>query len=148
MGLLKKKRKKRSPRGVSRIGNLQVGCAFCWEPLPLPQVEREVFTGDGCLGGRCACGAVFVVDETGREGGLAQLDVLALLCDGDLDRAIRLDAAREVEFKTRDLDGGVGRYGRRAPVRGQLPAKIWFARFTTGRQARLSPSSAPRRSSP
>jgi hypothetical protein len=90
-------------------------------------VRREVFSGDGCLGGRCSCGAVFVIDETGREGGRARLDLLALAADGDLDRALDLDGAGEVTLKHRDLGGGVGRFGRRMPAQGQLPPKVWFA---------------------
>jgi hypothetical protein len=130
LGILrKKKRKLRRGAGVSRFRRFQIGCDFCWEPLPLPQNCRDVFTGDGCLGGRCECGAVYVIDETGREGGLARLDAMALVCDGDLDRALQLDGDRDVEFKTRELGGGVGRFGRRAPVQGQLPTKVWYARL-------------------
>lgn len=129
MGLLKKKRKSRRRKSVSRLQRMQIGCGFCWESLPLPKTLQDVFTGAGCLGGRCECGAAFVVDETGREGGLARLDVMALVCDGDLERATQLDTDLEVEFKTRELSGGVGNAGRRAPVHGQLPAKVWFARL-------------------
>jgi hypothetical protein len=130
LGLLNKKRREpRAGRGVARLPQLQIGCGFCWEPLPTPEVQHDVFSGEGCLGGRCACGASFVIDETGREGGRTQLDLLALLSGGDLDRALALDVAREVELKRRDLAGGTGRHGRRMPAQGQLPPKIWFARL-------------------
>ena len=110
---------------------MQIGCGFCWEPLPAPQTRHDVFTGAGCLGGVCECGAVFVVDETGREGGMARLDAMALVCGGDLARAEQLDSDREVEVKTRDLSGGFGSGGRRAPVQGLLPPKVWFARLVS-----------------
>ena len=97
--------------------------------LPSPELRRDVFTGDGCLGGRCECGAVFVVDETGREGGLARLDAMALVCDGDLERATQLDADREVDFKTRDLSGRSESGGGRAIAQGQMSPLVWFARL-------------------
>ena len=49
----------------------RVGCPFCWEWIPTPTQEKDVFSPEGCLGGRCTCGAVFVIDETGRLGGQA-----------------------------------------------------------------------------
>jgi len=131
LGLLKKTKRKgsRGRAAARRLPKLQIGCGFCWEWLPPPRSFREVFSGDGCTGGRCECGAVYVIDETGREGGQAQLDALALVCDGDLDRAVRLHVDRDVELKTRDLSEREGGLGGRAPTRGPLPAKVWFARL-------------------
>jgi hypothetical protein len=133
LGLLKKKRKSSHGRTAARrLPKLQIGCGFCWEWLPLPRSCREVFSGDGCVGGRCECGAVYVIDETGREGGQAQLDALAMVCDGDLDRAVRLHVDRDVELKTRDLGEREGDVGHHSPTRGPLPAKVWFARLKGG----------------
>ncbi len=70
----------------------RIVCPFCADMLPVAQPQDGVFSGDGCVGGRCTCGAAFVVDETGRLGGQALLDAQALLCDGDLDAALRLDS--------------------------------------------------------
>lgn len=73
-------------------------CPFCEErferPRPLADTEGEAHTFDG---GRCGCGAVFVLDTTGRQGGQALLDSMALGCDGDRDRGLTLSA--DVDYK-------------------------------------------------
>ncbi len=56
------------------LQSTRVGCPFCWEWIPKPEQMIAVFSGDGCLGGRCSCGAGFVIDETGHSGGQALLD--------------------------------------------------------------------------
>jgi hypothetical protein len=89
-----------------------------------------VFSGDGCLGGRCACSAVYVLDETGRDGGQALLDAQALACDGDLKRAMQLSNGVDFEVKTRDLGKREGRTPSRAVVAGYLPPKVWFLKLT------------------
>gem|GEM_PF-4376416 len=146
MSLLKKtKRKSRHIRGISRPLAIQIGCGFCWELLPRPEVRHDAFTGDGCLGGRCECGAVFVVDETGREGGLARLDALALVCGGDLERATQLDADREVDFKTRDLSGRSESGGGRAIAQGQMSPLVWFARLKSEDPGKIKPTRPKKR---
>jgi hypothetical protein len=51
----------------------------------------------GVVGGRCECGAHFVADVTGRGGGQAFVDGLTLLCDGDVDAALRLGLGTDYE---------------------------------------------------
>jgi hypothetical protein len=53
----------------------QILCPFCEEGVPAPGRVMTVFTPDGCLAERCSCGAVYAVDETGRLGGQALLDI-------------------------------------------------------------------------
>ncbi len=70
-----------------------IRCAFCREVVPKPRKQDGVFSVEGCKGGRCEhCGAVFILDETGKNGGSALMDGLVLLCDGDMDRALSLQA--------------------------------------------------------
>jgi len=92
-------------------------------------MRHDVFNGGGCLGGRCECGAAFVIDETGREGGQASLDVVAIACDGDLDRALAL--TKKVDFRRRvRLLGGRSPAGtRRAVASGGMPPKVWFVKL-------------------
>ena len=103
----------------------KIGCPFCWEWLPPARTRRDVYTADGCEGGQCQCGAFFVLDVTGRSGGRALLDAQVMACDGDLDRALRLDANRDFEVKTRSLQETMGKHGRGVVVRGHLEPKVW-----------------------
>jgi hypothetical protein len=89
-----------------------------------------VFSGEGCLGGRCDCGAVYVIDETGKDGGAALLDAQALACDGDLDRALRLDAKVDFQIKIRGLTARGRISADRSAVSGYLPPKVWFLKLT------------------
>lgn len=129
MGILKKKRKRsRKPR--IRRPSIAVGCAFCWEYVPQPTEQRDVFSGGGCSGGRCECSAVYVIDPTGRDGGQALLDAQALACDGDLDRALALRNGIDFELKVRDMGTRNQRAtGGRELLSGCLPAKLWFVKL-------------------
>ena len=103
----------------------KIGCPFCWEWLPKPKRFLHVFSGDGCLGGRCECGAYFVIDETGRSGGQALIDVQALACEGDLERALKLREDIDFELKKKAYQKSTDAYG--AGVRGhpEMQPKAW-----------------------
>lgn len=121
MSLLKKK----AVPPLDRPAFPKIGCPFCWEWLPPAQQQRDVFSPDGCEGGRCQCGAFFVVDVTGRSGGQALLDAQAVACNGDLDRALKLDSNRDFEIKTRSLREAAGKHGRRFAGHGYMEPKVW-----------------------
>ncbi|MBN1654416.1 MAG: hypothetical protein JXA30_11660 [Deltaproteobacteria bacterium] len=121
MSLLKKKRAPARPRAIT----LRIGCPFCFEWLPAAETRYDLFSVEGCQGGRCQCGAAFVVDETGRLGGQALLDAQLLACDGDMERALKLDANKDFEVKTRNLREAVGKGGRPLSGHGYLEPKIW-----------------------
>lgn len=104
-------------------------CPLCKEPVPKPRYLTEERSPDACQGGRCSCGALYIVDVTGRAGGQAVLDGLAMLCDGDIDKAMQLRAGVDYVMegvgynpRTHSLDPkqSVRRYG--------LP-KLWFFRL-------------------
>jgi hypothetical protein len=97
-----------------------IRCAFCQEIVPKPRKQDEVFSVEGCKGGRCSgCGAVFVLDEAGKHGGSALLDALAMACDGDMDRALALEA--KVDYRLASIhDPRL----RQNPHGAQ--SKIWF----------------------
>jgi hypothetical protein len=69
-------------------------CPFCEALLPRPR-KRPWNVISLLPGGRCACGAVFVVDPTGRNGGQALLEALEDACGGDRDRSLALLAGRD-----------------------------------------------------
>ena len=106
----------------------QVFCPFCKESVPEPERVMSVFTPEGCLAGRCSCGAVYAVDETGRLGGQAMLDAQAVLCNGDLQLAMTLETGKQVDVRSRPfgaqtIPGGGKRFNRTAGA-----ARAWFVR--------------------
>ena len=106
-------------------------CPFCKEKVPPPRRVTEVFTPDGCLAGRCACGAVYAVDETGRLGGQALLDAQTVLCDGNLEQAMSLESGKHVDVRSRrcpvlTIRGGGSRFKQTS-----ASARAWFVRRRT-----------------
>jgi hypothetical protein len=87
-----------------------------------------VFTPDGCLAGRCSCGAAYAVDETGRLGGQALLDAQAVLCDGDLSLAMALESGRHVDVRSKPFPVQTIRDGARRFGRTGASARSWFVR--------------------
>ncbi len=73
-------------------------CPFCEakvrKPTPAPPQA-----GLDCSIGRCACGADFLLDETGKQGGQRVLDALTLAGEGDLDRGLELRAGVDYELR-------------------------------------------------
>ncbi len=97
-------------------------CPFCKELTPRPTRHMMVYSVDGARGGRCSCGAAFVCDETGKNGGMALLDVLAVALDGDLERVMELRARKDYRLAV------VNDPGRPSSPSGVQP-RIWFARL-------------------
>ena len=121
--LLKKPKKRKSFRPVAKVG-----CAFCWQWIPRPE-RVAAHSLSGAWGGRCECGACFVVDDTGRFGGQALLDVLTLACDGDDRRALQLESGRDYEVRTKPL---VERDPRRSRQQGPICGpQVWFVKLST-----------------
>jgi hypothetical protein len=50
------------------------------------------------------CGASFVVDPTGRQGGQALLEALEDACAGDRDRSLRLERGRDYDELIENYD--------------------------------------------
>ncbi len=94
MALLNKRKKKKLKTPIPKAS-----CPYCWEWLKPTKIFEGVFSGEGCLGGHCECGVAYVIDDTGKSGGQARLDVLALACNGDLDRAMAIEEGVDFELK-------------------------------------------------
>ena len=104
-------------------------CPFCATEIPTPELRFDVYSSEGCLGGRCSCGAAFVIDETGKSGGVAVVDLQTLISDGDLSRAMKLETGRDIEIETRPFPR---RSMPSALPRGgysHLTPKIWFGKL-------------------
>ncbi len=122
-------RKKRKSRRKPTPPEIRVGCPFCWEWVPAPETHFHVFSADGCEGGRCSCGAFFVVDRTGKSGGQARLDAQALACQGDLDRALALRPGDDFDVKTRKLTPETGSRRPVATGHSYLEPQAWFLKL-------------------
>ena len=120
--LLKKPAKRKSFKPKVRVG-----CAFCWQWLP--DAERvQAYAVGGAWGGRCECGAFYVADETGRLGGQALLDLTAMACEGDGDRALALENGVHYEVKTKPMTDRDPRYERAQGTVGG--PTVWMLKLT------------------
>jgi len=116
-------------------------CPFCGAALPRPK-RRPWNTMSVMPGARCACGACFVVDPTGRNGGQALLEALEDACGGDRARANLLVPGRDYEELIENYDAQLHRWikGFRGYRRGM--ARLYLVKLTS------SPSAAPPGSRP
>jgi len=92
----------------------------------LPPPDRNAPThGRELPAGRCACGAFFVFDQSGKSAGQAQIDLRTLACGGDVDRGLKLRADEDFDLRSKAL-GAQTIQGRRV-VRGHpyLQPKVW-----------------------
>jgi hypothetical protein len=89
---------------------------------------------DGCEGARCSCGALYVADVTGKCGGQALLDGLALVAGGDVERGMLLVAGVDYEMKTLGYRPRTHSIEPRMPRRGGGfgTAKLFFFRRLDG----------------
>jgi hypothetical protein len=117
-------------RQAKKLRSPKLVCPFCDDLLPEAEMRFDVFSGEGCQGGKCKCGAAYALDEIGRAGGQAILDAVAILVDGDLDRAMSLKADLDYQVESRPFTFGPARFssGFSQPT-AALP-KIFAARFT------------------
>jgi len=94
-------------------------CPFCGQALEPPAEVKAGF--ETFEGGRCACGAVYVYDRTGRKLGEAMMEALLLINDGDYDKAFSAEEGgyeeEVVTFYERlgRFAAGRDRFGERAP---------------------------------
>jgi hypothetical protein len=115
-------------------------CPFCGAALPRP--KRRADTLSLLPGGRCACGASFVVDPTGRNGGDALLEALADACGGDRARSNFLVPGRDYQEFIENYDTQLHRWikGVRGYRRGM--ARLYLVKLIP------APSEAQRESTP
>ncbi len=124
------KRTKRPPKPARRPRpGAPPTCPFCDRRADVPAVVGKVFGLEPRLGGGCGCGAVYVIDETGKAGGEALLDGLALACGGDLDRALKLDSSADYRVDKRPYRGGANTMGLSRVGSAYVTPQVWFIRL-------------------
>lgn len=84
-------------------------CAFCGAALPRPKRRAHNLTSV-LPGGSCGCGAFFVVDPTGRNGGHALLEALEDACGGDRARSDFLEPGKDYQELIQNYDTQLHRY--------------------------------------
>lgn len=118
-------------------------CPFCGAALP--RSRRRPSNATSVLpGGRCSCGACFVVDPTGRNGGHALLEALEDACGGDRERSQLLEPGRDYQELIENYDAQLHRFikGFRGYRRGM--ARLYLVKLTPA----PAPSATPPGSRP
>lgn len=105
-------------------------CPYCGAALRRPK-SRPWNPASLLPGGRCECGAFFVVDPTGRNGGNALLEALADACGGDRARSDFLVPGRDYDELIENYDAQLHRYikGFRGYRRGM--ARLYLVKLTS-----------------
>ncbi len=106
-------------------------CRFCGAALPRPR-PRPWSATSLLPGGRCSCGAVFVVDPTGRNGGNALLEALADACGGDRDRSNFLVPGRDYGELIENYDTQLHRYIKEFKGYRRGMARIYLVKLNPG----------------
>jgi hypothetical protein len=117
------------PMPILRQHGEPPACPFCGAALPRPK-RRSWNTASVLPGGCCACGACFVVDPTGRNGGHALLEALEDACGGDRGRSLYLEPGRDYRELIENYDSQLHRYikGFRGYRRGM--ARLYLVKLT------------------
>ncbi|RJR41725.1 MAG: hypothetical protein C4567_08615 [Deltaproteobacteria bacterium] len=104
-------------------------CPFCRREILPP---REIKGGQwfDFPGGYCACGAVFALDPTARNGGAVLLQAMLMACKGDMERVLGLSLETDYE------EGHVHKYNDRThQVEPQAFGTLYFIRLREEREA-------------
>lgn len=130
------------PMPILRQHGEPPACPFCGAALPRPK-RRSSNTTSLLPGSRCSCGACFVVDPTGRNGGNALLEALADACGGDHARSDFLVPGRDYQELIENYDTQLHRYvkGFRGYRRGM--ARLYLVKLTPSPSATLPGSRQP-----
>jgi hypothetical protein len=113
-------------------------CPFCGAALPRPK-PRPWSRTSLLPGGRCTCGAHFVVDPTGRNGGQALMEALEDASGGDRERSQFFVPGRDYQELIENYDTQLHRFikGFRGYRRGM--ARLYLVKLT----AAAAPGQAP-----
>jgi hypothetical protein len=130
------------PMPILRQHGEPPACAFCGAALPRPK-RRPWNTTSVLPGARCACGACYVVDPTGRNGGHALLEALEDACGGDRERSLFLVPQRDYREMIENYDAQMHRY-----VKGFRGYRRGMARLYLVKLSAPDPSATPQGSTP
>jgi len=77
-------------------------------------------------GGRCTCGALYLLDATGKEGGRRMMDGLYLIADQDMDRALALQSGEDYRVESVCYNYRMHTAESRTRKKGYAQPKLWF----------------------
>jgi hypothetical protein len=102
-------------------------CPFCKAPIQKPKkidtTPRREFPG-----GRCGCGAVFVSDLTGKNGGEAMIESVSLVCNDDLEKAWSLEEKEDYTLKVMSYDAYTHSFNKDGYYKDGM-ARIYFVKL-------------------
>ncbi|MEE9524748.1 MAG: hypothetical protein V3V59_08390, partial [Thermodesulfovibrionales bacterium] len=100
-------------------------CPFCDSPFEKPRAIWGEFTE--FIGGKCACGAVYICDETGKNLGETLMDGLVFACDNDWDRAQSLEP--EIDYNEFTMSYDNQAHVIHTSVRQRMRGKLIFIKL-------------------
>ncbi len=117
-------------------------CRFCSRSLPRP-ARREDALHANLPRGACACGATFVVDPTGRNGGVALVEALTDAAAGDRGKASYMVPGRDYNDFIENYEPRAHRYipGFRGYRRGM--ARLYLVKLIEVEESDTSDPSVP-----
>ncbi len=103
-------------------------CPFCRagiaKPRKRPHMPLRQFPA-----GRCRCRAVFVSDLTGKNGGEALLESLALACNEDEEQAWSLKDGEDYTLRVMSYDTRKHLFNKRGHFKDGM-ARLYFVKLT------------------
>lgn len=114
------------------MNNNILRCPFCERPLGEPEEKMSRF-GNAVSGGSCECGAAYVYDRSGHNLGDAYVDVLDMMCNGDMDRAWSLTPDEDYEIRELTYNSRRNKFGRDSVSRGKPSPVYLFVRMKNTR---------------
>jgi len=105
--------------------------AFC--PFCKSKIRKPAKTGLRPLSdfpsGNCDCGAVYVSDLTGKNGGEAMIEALATACDNDEAKAFSLEEGSDYTMKVIGYDARTHSVTKRGHYKDGK-ARLYFVKLT------------------
>lgn len=108
-----------------------VTCPYCETKLPRPAQMQSSTSSTSCTGGRCDCGAVYLLDATGREGGQLIMEGLYFLAGGDMDLALTLRGGTDYDVRGLGYNYRMHVYEPRQRGRSYGQPKLWFFKLAS-----------------
>ncbi len=118
---------KREPAGDHSAEQRKPFCPFCKEAIKRP-VKNPVHPMKPFPEGRCSCGAVYISDLTGKNGGEALILALTSACGGDEARVWTLEEERDYLFKVMSYDSRKHLFNKRGHFKDGM-ARLYFVRL-------------------
>ncbi len=103
-------------------------CPFCKEKIKKP-AKNSLRPLSDFPSGHCNCGAVYVSDLTGKNGGEAMIDALATVCGNDEAKAFSLEEGKDYEMKIVGYEARTHSVTKRGHYKDGK-ARLYFVKLT------------------